>query len=171
MKTLFIGAGVLVLGIAVTLGLGRATASASSSSGGVTVAIASSRLGPVLVDRRGRTLYLFARDAHGRSACAGTCAASWPPLLASGKTLATRGARSKLLGTIRRRDGRLQVTYNHHALYTFVGDTRKGQVNGEEVDAFGAEWYAVSASGTRVEANAATSGTTTQPGDGYGSGY
>ena len=52
---------------------------------------------------------------------------------------------------MKRADGRLQVTYNHHPLYTFVKDTGKGQTNGEDIDAFGAEWYAVSAAGAKVE--------------------
>ena len=115
------------------------------------VAVASSGLGRILVDGRGRTLYLFEKDKHGKSACTGQCASFWPPLIASGKPLATAGAKASLLGTTKRADGRLQVTYNHHPLYTFVKDTKKGQTNGEEVDAFGAEWYAISAAGAKVE--------------------
>ena len=72
---------------------------------------------------------------------------------------------------MKRADGRRQVTYEHHPLYTFVKDTGKGQTNGEGIDAFGGEWYAVSAAGAKVEK---TGGTTTGGGDpapgGYGSG-
>jgi len=140
-----------------------------SAGAGVKVGVASSGLGRVLVDGRGRTLYLFEKDKHGKSACAGKCAGFWPPLITSGKPLATAGAKSSLLGTTKRADGRLQVTYNHHPLYTFVKDTRKGQTNGEELDAFGAEWYAVSAAGAKVEKNDAPSsgGSDPAPG-GYG---
>ncbi len=122
-----------------------------AASGGAKVAVANSGLGRILVDGRGHTLYLFAKDKHGKSTCSGKCVAFWPPLLASGKTLASAGAKTSLLGTTKRSDGRLQVTYNHHPLYTFVKDTRKGQTNGEELDVFGAEWYAVSAAGAKVE--------------------
>jgi predicted lipoprotein with Yx(FWY)xxD motif len=115
------------------------------------VAVANSTLGQVLVDARGRTLYLFGKDKNGRSACSGQCAGFWPPLIASGKPLATAGAKTSLLGTTKRADGRLQVTYNQHPLYTFVKDTGKGQTNGEELAAFGANWYAVSPAGAKVE--------------------
>ena len=110
----------------------------------------NSGLGRILVDGRGHTLYLFAGDKHGNSSCTGQCAGFWPPLIASGRPLATSGAKASLLGTSKRPDGRLQVTYNHHPLYTFVKDTRKGQTNGEAVNAFGAKWYAVSAAGAKV---------------------
>jgi len=134
-----------------------------SASAGVKVAVASSGLGRVLVNGRGRTLYLFAKDKNGKSTCTGKCASFWPPLVTSGNPLATAGAKTSLLGTTKRADGRLQVTYNHHPLYTFVKDTRKGQTNGEEVDAFGAEWYAVSAAGAKVEKNDATDSSNSDP--------
>jgi hypothetical protein len=78
-----------------------------------------------------------------------------------------------MLGTTRRADGRLQVTYNHHPLYTFVKDTRKGQTKGEGLDFFGGEWYAISPAGVTVE-KAAGSGSgygSSSPAVGYGSGY
>src|SRR5205823_5415742 len=132
------------------VGLNSASASSHPASAATRVAVANSALGRILVDGRGHTLYLFEKDNHGKSACAGRCAAFWPPLIASGRPLATAGAKASLLGTTKRPDGRLQVTYNRHPLYTFVKDLRKGQTTGEEVDAFGAEWYALSPGGTRV---------------------
>jgi predicted lipoprotein with Yx(FWY)xxD motif len=141
-----------------------------SASTGVKVAVANSGLGRILVNGRGRTLYLFAKDKHGTSACIGQCTGFWPPLITSGKALATAGAKTSLLGTTKRADGRTQVTYNHHPLYTFVKDTRKGQMNGEEVDAFGGEWYAVSAAGAKVEKHDATSSSSGDPTPG-GYGY
>jgi predicted lipoprotein with Yx(FWY)xxD motif len=125
---------------------GHTVRATHAASGGAKVAVATSGLGRILVDGRGHTLYLFAKDKHGKSTCSETCAAFWPPLLASQKTFASAGAKSSLLGTTKRSDGRLQVTYNHHPLYT-----RKGQTNGEELNVYGAEWYAVSAAGTKVE--------------------
>ena len=152
MKALFLSIGALAatLSLAVGPSSGRA-ANHSAGAGGVKVGVASSGLGRVLVDGRGRTLYLFEKDKHAKSACAGQCAGFWPPLIAAGKPLATAGAKASLLGTTKRADGRLQVTYNHHPLYTFVKDTSKGQTNGEALRAFGAAWYAVSAAGAKVE--------------------
>jgi predicted lipoprotein with Yx(FWY)xxD motif len=170
MKGLLLTIGALAAGLSLTVGLNSALAANHSVAASAKVGAASSGLGRVLVDGRGRTLYLFARDKHGKSACSGKCAGFWPPLITSGKPLATAGAKTSLLGTTKRADGRLQVTYNHHPLYTFVNDTRKGQTNGEEVDAFGAEWYAVSAAGLKVEKSAATSysgGDPTAGGYGY----
>jgi predicted lipoprotein with Yx(FWY)xxD motif len=139
-----------------------------AASGGARITVANSGLGRILVDGRGHTLYLFAKDAQGKSTCSGKCAAFWPPLLASGKTFASAGAKTSLLGTTKRSDGRLQVTYNHHPLYTFVKDARKGQTNGEELSVFGAEWYAVSAAGAKVERdNKAGSPDPTSGGYGY----
>jgi predicted lipoprotein with Yx(FWY)xxD motif len=141
--------------LSLCVGLTNAIAANHSAGRRATVSISRSELGRVLVDGQGRTLYLFERDKHGKSACTGPCATAWPPLIASGKPLASAGARASLLGTTKRADGRLQVTYNHHPLYTFVKDTAKGQTNGENLDAFGAEWYAVSSAGVKVEMNAA----------------
>ena len=138
-----------------------------SASGGVKVAVANTALGRVLVDGRGRTLYLFGKDKHGRSACSGKCAGFWPPLIASGKPLATAGAKPYLLGTTKRPDGRLQVTYNHHPLYSFVKDAHKGDTKGEELVVFGAEWYAVSAAGAKVEKDASSGGDPSPGGYGY----
>src|SRR5262249_17838343 len=137
----------------------------------VPVAVSSTKLGPILVDGRGRTLYLFEKDKNGRSTCAGACAGFWPPLIATGRPLAEKEARASLLGTTNPADGRLQVTYNHHPLYSFVKDVAKGQTNGEGLNKFGAEWYAVSAAGATVEKPASSGSTdTSSPGSGYGSG-
>ncbi|MGZ4382431.1 MAG: COG4315 family predicted lipoprotein [Gaiellaceae bacterium] len=169
MNRLLLTIGALAVALSLAVGLGSALAANHEAGGGVQVAVAGSGLGPVLVDGRGRTLYLFEKDMHGTSACAGKCATFWPPLIASGKLRATAGAKASLLGTVKRADGRLQVTYNHHPLYTFVKDTAKGQTNGEGIAAFGAEWYAVSAAGAKVEkSDAQTGGGDPMPGGGYG---
>ena len=118
---------------------------------GPVVSTAKSSLGRILVNSRGHTLYLFEKDRKGKSACAGQCATFWPPLIADGKPSAAAGAKASLLGTTKRADGRLQVTYNRHPLYTFLKDKKKGQTNGEGLKAFGAEWYAVSPAGATVE--------------------
>jgi predicted lipoprotein with Yx(FWY)xxD motif len=165
MKAWFLGLGVIAA--AVSLAVGPHTASAVDQLGGpfTQIAVAHSGLGSILVDGRGRTLYLFEKDKGGKSACSGQCARSWPPLLTSGKPLGKAGVKASLLGTIRRANGRLQVTYNRHPLYTFVEDARKGQTTGEGVEAFGAEWYVVSAAGAKVERSGGTA-----PSGGYGAG-
>jgi predicted lipoprotein with Yx(FWY)xxD motif len=107
-------------------------------------------LGKVLVDSKGRTLYLFTKDSGTKSACVGMCATPWPPLLAHGTPKAGSGAKASLLGTTPRSGGASQVTYNGHPLYTFIKDKRPGDTNGEGVSAFGGSWFAVSPAGARV---------------------
>jgi predicted lipoprotein with Yx(FWY)xxD motif len=114
------------------------------------VSTTKTSLGRILVNSRGHTLYLFGKDRSGKSACSGQCATFWPPLIANGKPRVAGGAKASLVGTIKRADGRRQVTYNHHPLYTFVKDTKAGQAHGEGFSAFGAKWYAVSPAGAKV---------------------
>jgi predicted lipoprotein with Yx(FWY)xxD motif len=172
MKGLLPIAGVIAAAVSLTVGLNSALASNHATSTSTKVGLASSGLGRILVDGRGHTLYLFAKDKHGKSTCAGRCATFWPPLIASGRPVASAGAKASLLGTTRRADGRLQVTYGRHPLYTFVKDVRSGQTNGEEIDAYGAEWYALSPAGTKIERTGGTTSSTDAPAaGGYGSGY
>jgi len=133
---------------------------------GPVVSAATSSLGRILVGPNGHTLYLFEKDKNGKSACAGMCATLWPPLIAAGKPVAGAGAKASLIGTIKRADGRRQVTYNHHPLYAFVQDAKKGQTKGEAVDAFGGEWYVTSPAGAKVEKAMGSSGGTTAPSPG-----
>ena len=160
MKGLVLTIGAVAAGLALTYGLSVPPASSNSSAGTTKVAVANSNLGQILVDARGRTLYLFAKDRNGKSACSGACAAYWPALIASGKPRAGAGAKQSLLGTIRRADGRRQVTYRHHPLYRFSGDTSRGLTSGEGLDDFGGKWWALSPAGNKIVAMAA-------PGSGY----
>jgi predicted lipoprotein with Yx(FWY)xxD motif len=123
-----------------------ATASVAKS----TVEVRATRLGKILVNSQGRTLYLFKKDSRGRSACNGECAKFWPPLRASGKPTAGHGISASKLGSTRRSDGKPQVTYNGHPLYTFVQDTKAGQTNGQGLTAFGASWFTLSPAGNQV---------------------
>jgi len=133
-----------------------ATHAAPASS--TVVSTAKTSLGRVLVNSRGHTLYLFGKDRNGKSACSGQCATFWPPLIANGKPRVAGGAKASLIGTIKRSDGRRQVTYNHHPLYTFVKDTKKAQTHGEGLSAFGGKWYAVSPAGAKVVRHSAGNG-------------
>ena len=127
------------------------TAPASRGPSGVaTVTAASSKLGMILVDGSGRTLYLFEKDQQDQSACSGACATAWPVDQSSGTPKAGSGVKASLLGTIKRSDNTTQVTYNHHPLYTYSGDSGAGQLNGQGVDAFGAAWFVVAPTGGKV---------------------
>jgi predicted lipoprotein with Yx(FWY)xxD motif len=126
-------------------------ASAASTSGRANVMTHASSLGKVLVDGKGRTLYLFEKDKNGRSSCSGECASFWPPLLTSGKAAAGAGVKASLLGTTRRSNGTMQVTYAGHPLYRFALDTKAGQTKGEGLKKFGAEWYVVAPSGKKID--------------------
>jgi predicted lipoprotein with Yx(FWY)xxD motif len=120
-----------------------------------TVRVASSRLGRVLVDSAGRTLYLFKADSRTKSACSGACATAWPPLLVTGKPIAGTGLIASKLGTITRPGGRKQVSYNGHPLYLFIKDRKPGQTTGQGLTAFGAAWFVVSPVGNQVSSHPA----------------
>jgi predicted lipoprotein with Yx(FWY)xxD motif len=124
--------------------------SASLSAAKKTIEVRSTGLGKILVDSQGRTLYLFKKDSHGRSACNGECAKFWPPLRASGKPTTGSGISAAKLGTIRRSDGTRQVTYNGHPLYTFLQDSKPGETHGEGLTAFGAMWFVLSPAGSQI---------------------
>jgi predicted lipoprotein with Yx(FWY)xxD motif len=104
-------------------------------------------LGKVLVDAEGMTVYDFHKDKGSTSSCYGACEQGWPPVLTNGEPKAMSGAQASMLGTTKRKDGSLQVTYNGRPLYTFVEDKKPGEANGNDVDAFGAEWYALEPNG------------------------
>jgi predicted lipoprotein with Yx(FWY)xxD motif len=130
----------------------NAAAKAGAAAGGATTAAVvkvtnTDDLGKVIVESKGMTLYDFHQDKGTTSSCYGACAEAWPPLLTSGKPKATGGAESSLLGTTKRKDGTMQVTYNGHPLYGFVEDKKPGETNGNDVSAFGAEWYALEPNG------------------------
>jgi predicted lipoprotein with Yx(FWY)xxD motif len=128
---------------------------------GATVSLGKTKLGRVLVNSQGRTLYLFEKDKNGKSACNGSCAKFWPPLLAHGKASLGPGVKRSMLGSTVRSNGSRQLTYKHHPLYTYSLDKHAGQTNGEGQFVFGAKWYAVSAGGNAVVKAAPPPTTTT----------
>jgi predicted lipoprotein with Yx(FWY)xxD motif len=127
-----------------------ALAGGGSTKRGTVVDVAKSGLGRILVDNKGVTLYDFPPDKGTTSVCYGACAALWPPLITSGKPVAGAGVRAGLLGTTKRKDGKLEVTYNHHPLYYFVSDQKPGQTTGQGVNQFGAPWWVISAAGKEI---------------------
>jgi predicted lipoprotein with Yx(FWY)xxD motif len=133
-------------------GSGGETSKAASSeptSGGTAavVSAATTKLGKLIVDSKGFTLYNFHKDKGGKPTCYGACEEAWPPLTTNGKPQAGEGAMASKLGTTERKDGTLQVTYAGWPLYTYVGDSKPGETNGNDISAFGAEWYALQPNG------------------------
>jgi predicted lipoprotein with Yx(FWY)xxD motif len=124
---------------------------AASSGSATTVKLAKGSDGSFLVDSSGRALYLWEADKSDKSTCSGPCAQAWPPLTTTGKPAAASGVEASLLGTTKRADGSLEVTYKGHPLYYFAGDQGAGQTNGQGSDGFGAKWYLVKSTGSAID--------------------
>ena len=138
------------------------TAAGGKSGGAVTIDVADNPdLGKILTDADGNTVYLFEKDANGMSNCSGGCAAEWPPVTTSGSPKAGSGADDSLLGTIKRDDGSEQVTYDDHPLYTYSGDSNPGDTNGNGLELYGAEWYAMTPDGSNAEPTGGEDSTST----------
>lgn len=125
--------------------------SGAGSAATVAVADVGGDVGKVLVDSKGFTLYYFKKDKGGKPACYGACAGGWPPLTTEGAPKGMGGAQASMLGTTKRKDGTTQVTYAGWPLYTYVVDRKPGEANGNDIDAFGGEWYALHANGEKAE--------------------
>jgi predicted lipoprotein with Yx(FWY)xxD motif len=155
-------AAIALIGLAaIGCGGGGATASPAppESTGGraPTLSVATTGLGNILGDSRGRTLYLFQKDS-GTSSCFGACAAAWPPLRSNGKPTVGSALNASRVGTTTRSDGKPQITYNGHPLYLYGGDEKPGDTNGQGLTAFGAPWWMLSPAGNQVTGQASSSG-------------
>ena len=143
---------VAVLAVVGVVGVEVAGAAYGSGSRAATIKTRHTSLGTILVDSKGRTIYLFEKDKTKRSTCSGACATNWPPVTTSGAPKAAGGVAARKLGTTKRSDGSTQVTYNGHPLYLFVADQNKpGSTKGEGIKAFGAEWYVMGTNGKKIE--------------------
>jgi predicted lipoprotein with Yx(FWY)xxD motif len=156
-------AAIVVVVLAVTVGGGsdNGTAAAgppkTASGGTATIGVESNgSLGRILVDSRGRTVYLFEKDTGPKSTCSGDCAVDWPPVTTSGKPTVGNGVTPSMVGTTSRSDGTTQVTYNGHPLYLFEGDPNPGDTNGQGLNAFGARWFVLSPAGNAVMSQGST---------------
>jgi len=143
-----------LLGIAAGSGVAQAgahvqAASAAQIATTATVSLRSTAYGKILVNGKGDTLYLWAKDKKNKSECSGPCLVVWPFLIISGKPTAGPGVNKKLLGTIKVKGGH-EVTYNGWPLYTYVSDTRPGVISGEGNTSFGAPWWVVSPAGKAI---------------------
>jgi predicted lipoprotein with Yx(FWY)xxD motif len=155
--------------VLLTLAAGVALSSACSSSGGSSgsgptpqatgeaISAQSTSLGKILVDGRGRTVYVFANDKTNVSTCDGACAADWPPVPAPSPLPASPPGVPGALGTTARFDGTSQLTVAGHPLYTFSGDSAAGQTKGQGITLNGGLWTVVSPAGT-PDKNAASTG-------------
>lgn len=137
--------------LAAGCGGSTSTAGPSPAAAAATIATASeAKLGQILVDGKGMTLYLFVADTGSKSTCYTSCAQVWPPVLTNGAPQAGTGAQASLLGTTTRTDGTIQVTYSGHPLYYFAGDKKPGDATGQGIDNFGGLWWVISPSGAAI---------------------
>lgn len=133
-----------------------AAVAAAAQDGAATLTVQTSEEhGPYVADGDGRALYMFEADTRGEgeteavSNCEDACAEAWPPLIAESPK-AGEQMQAELIGTIERRDGQRQVTYNGWPLYYFVRDENPGDTNGHDIEGFGAEWYLLTPAGEKV---------------------
>jgi predicted lipoprotein with Yx(FWY)xxD motif len=143
-----LGRGVLALVPLALAGAILATTAAAAAPQTVKAARIAG-LGTVLTTSGGLTLYHYTDEHGGKIDCKGACATLWPPLLVKGsaKPTAGPGLTASKLGTIRRPDGRLQVTYNGLALYRYAPDRKAGDVKGQGLER---EWYVIAPTGKIV---------------------
>ncbi len=134
-----------------------AAAGASGSAGnapstGVVVVSKHSHDGTILAAGSKRmTVYMFDGDKGSTSNCSGACAQVWPPVTTAAAATVASGAVAADLGTTTRADGTKQVTYKGHPLYFFAKDKDDGDVYGQGVHGFGADWYVLKPSGAKVD--------------------
>jgi predicted lipoprotein with Yx(FWY)xxD motif len=157
---------------------GSSAAASSGSSAGTTAGNTSARgikvtktsKGTVLTSASGMTLYWFAIDTSTQSKCNGSCAAFWPPLIGK-PSLASGSSANGTFGTIKRANGQLQATYDGHPLYMYKGDTAAGQVHGNDVNASGGLWWAMTPVGAKLTAAVSKPSTSSSSGGSGGYGY
>ena len=164
----------LAVALVVALGLVAAAVAMAGATHSTSTATVSTRkisgLGVVLVNSKGRTLYVFMKDAQRRVTCTGSCASFWPPLKWRSASKPTAGGTAKraLLGTDKNPSGGRVVTYNKWPLYTYSGDSGSGQAHGEGQNLNGGKWYVISPKGTLIKHKTSSGGTTTTGGGGWG---
>jgi predicted lipoprotein with Yx(FWY)xxD motif len=157
------GAGLLLLAACGGGGGSYGGSGSSSSSGGQspassgTVSVGTTSFGKVLVDPNGMTLYGFANDSKGHSACTGSCATYWPPVPGSDAPQSSTASVTASFGTIKRSDGSSQLTVDGLPVYTYAGDSSAGQANGQGKNLSGGLWWVVSPDGSWVKSTSTSS--------------
>jgi predicted lipoprotein with Yx(FWY)xxD motif len=120
----------------------------AAMAAGTTITLGDSEFGQMLFGSNKQAIYIFENDSKGKTVCYGECAEAWPPVLTEGKPKAGDGVKSSLLGTVKRRDGKLQVTYAGKPLY-FYSHEGPGEVRCHNVDLNGGFWWVVGPDGNR----------------------
>jgi predicted lipoprotein with Yx(FWY)xxD motif len=154
---MYLAGGAAVSAIAVTAGVlasspsqaGPAEPTEPTASANV-ITTRSTGSGQILVDGRGRTVYLFAQDTGSTPTCTSTCTSYWPPVPASVGARSAGGAAAVDLSSVAAAAGGRQLTYAGHPLYYFAGDQKSGDTNGQNLDQFGAEWHVLNPTGAAV---------------------
>lgn len=131
----------------------RSIATAMNSEGigsaaGTEIVVQNSEFGQIVMDSKKQAIYIFENDSEGKSECYGECAEAWPPVPASGEPVAGKGVNEALLGTAKRRDGELQVTYGGKPLYYYAHED-PGEVLCHNVDLNGGLWWVIGSNGER----------------------
>jgi predicted lipoprotein with Yx(FWY)xxD motif len=152
---------VLAMAVVAALGAGVAVAATGAHTGTVN-ALKTAKYGTLLVSANGRTLYHETIETHGKIKCTGACATFWPPLTISKgvKPSAGAGIEQAKLGTIKRPDGKIQVTYNGFPLYRYGDDKKRGDVKGQGEEHI---WFVIAPSGKLVKSGPAATATTSSP--------
>jgi predicted lipoprotein with Yx(FWY)xxD motif len=145
-----------VVGIAAVL-VASSGAQAASRTGSRSALVRVStrripKLGTVLVNAKGRTLYMFVPDKRSKVTCVGACAAIWPPLKlpAGAKAVASGAAKASLLASDPDPAGGRVITYSHWPLYTYVGDRAADKAKGQALKLNGGYWYVLSPTGKAI---------------------
>lgn len=115
---------------------------------GTEIVLGDSEFGSMLFDSKKQAIYIFERDSDGKTVCYDECAEAWPPVYTKGEPKAGKGVKQSLLGTVKRRDGRLQVTYKGQPLY-FYAHEGPGEVRCHNVNLNGGLWWVVGPDGRR----------------------
>ncbi len=131
-----------------------ATPASTGTTNAVLIATKHNKLGTVLAaGPKKLTVYMFEADKGPASTCTGACAQAWPPVTTSGAPAVAGSVNGAKIKTISRSDGTTQVTYNGHPLYFFVRDKDDEDAYGEGVKAFGADWYVLAPSGSKIDSD------------------
>jgi predicted lipoprotein with Yx(FWY)xxD motif len=115
---------------------------------GTTITVGDSDFGSMLFDSSKQAIYVFEKDRKGGTVCYGKCAEAWPPVLTDGEPKPGKGVKASLLGTVKRRDGRVQVTYADRPLYFYAHES-PGEVRCHNVNLNGGFWWVVGPDGNR----------------------
>ena len=116
--------------------------------GGTVVTVGKSEYGPMLFDSNGQAIYIFENDPKGKTVCYDDCEEAWPPVFTKGEPQAGKGVEQSLLGTVKRRDGKRQITYAGKPLYLYAHEG-PGEVRCHNVELNGGLWWVVGPDGKR----------------------